>query len=445
MAKSTNQIAIDVAHRSMSGGLVTTWRRLSIEQKLLLLLLATTPSLIALVLIRLGLSPSTAAAACMTHLTDTQPRPTQVKSPLTVFDELEAEVNELKLQLTHLSDARLRDVALCESRAANASARLHELQSLMLIQRDKWRQETQETIAQLERERAHTAVPGAVVDATWTDLNSAHWSGVIRRKSTQDVSLGSQLDSAKTLRKLLRDRWLFFYGDSTMRVLFNALLDAIDAPPDARLLYGDACVEFMNATDSRHMCQCRLEHAHKDWTDPSTGLRISLAWKESMFDGAFDRRRFEDEEWIRGSKRRRPDVLVLNSGFHAYHMQSNDESIVFRGRNLTANVPFLVASEAEQLFALLSLYMSRGGCAIWRATNTVSRSDGRLAPQPFAALSHFVTPMLLRRGVHVFNATASLSASPPVTHASTDGLHYEAIAPIWATMLARSIDTLCTK
>jgi hypothetical protein len=433
------------------GPLFSTWRRLSGEQKLVLLLLATVPSLVALLLIRLT-SPSecvVVSTAATTSFAD-PPRATPARSPLTIFDELEAEVAELKLQLAHLSDARVRDVAHCEARSANATARVHELQSLLLTQRDKWRQETQETIAQLERSLASATaanrpvVPGAVIDAMWTDRDSAQWRAVIRRSATRESALGDRTEAPAALRSLLRNRWIFFYGDSTMRVLFNALLDAIDAPPNARLLYGDACVDQMNATDSRDMCRCRLEQAHKDWIDSSSGLRVSLAWKESMSDGEHDRRRFERDEWIAGQhKARRPDVLVVNSGFHAYHLQSRDEAIVFRGENLTANVPLRVAAEADELLEWLSLYISRGGCVIWRATNSVSSVSQRLAAAPFVALSRFVTPLLLKRGVHVFNATESLSLSPPASHASQDGLHYEPIAPIWASLLARSVEQLC--
>jgi hypothetical protein len=94
------------------------------EQKLVLLLLATVPSLVALLsdtIVTECADPMRPVPTAATVSSTSAPRATPPRSPLTVFDELEAEVAELKLQLTHLSDARVRDAAHCDARSANAT------------------------------------------------------------------------------------------------------------------------------------------------------------------------------------------------------------------------------------------------------------------------------------------------------------------------------------
>ncbi len=444
----------------MISTLSSSFSRLSSAQRLLLLVLAAVPSLLALLWLVL-LAPTASECVVAHNSTSSSdewpapPPPTPAPRPLTLLDQLQADKDDLTLQLSRLSELRARDAALCDERSANTSAKLFEAQSLLLTQRDTWRRETAQTIASLEQTIARMALgravtpiaPGVVVDARWTDLLAATWRGEIPRPGSRDLSV-SALESPSRVRALLQHRWIFFNGDSTMRVLFNALLDAVDAPPSARLLYGDDCREFINATDSRDMCRCRLHDEHKDWYDADSGLRISFAWKESLLDDEFDARRLARGEWVAPrlarDTRAQPDVLVVNSGFHALHLQSADESVVFRGERLTANQLLRAAAQADAFVDLLRAdFVARGGCAIWRATNTISRADRRLDRALFEALSDFVVPLMVRRGVHVFNATATMSATTPTTHSSSDGLHNEKIAPIWATLLAHAIHELC--
>jgi hypothetical protein len=457
----------------MISTLKSSFFRLSLNQRLLLLLLAAVPSILALVwLAAFGPKGAECVPVAAEHhnhnasLDEASGLRGAAPSlrPLTLLDRLESEKADLLLQLSRLSDVHQRDVALCESRSTDTATRLNELQSLALTQRDKWRQDTSHVIASLEESlanctrssaqsfnrvlQARLAAPlGAVIDAQWSDAVAAQWRGTVPRIAAGQPLSVAALESASGMRELLQNRWIFLYGDSTMRVLFNTLLDAVEAPASARLLYGDVCSEFMNATDSRDMCRCRLQRSHKDWYDADAGLRISFAWKESMLDEDNDARRLARGEWVVPrvvrDRRKQPDVLVVNSGFHAFHMQSPDESVVFRGDGLSLGMSLRVAGEADAFFDLLrSGFLAHGGCAFWRATNTVGRSQ-RLAAAPFASLSNFVGSVAQRRGVHLFNATASLSANPPPTHASDDGLHFEKVAPIWATLLAHAIRELC--
>jgi hypothetical protein len=206
--------------------------------------------------------------------------------------------------------------------------------------------------------------------------------------------------------------------------LFNALLDADRrAAKRASCCTATRAVEFMNATDSRDMCRCRLEQAHKDWIDSELGFARLVAWKESMSDGEHDRGAASSA--TSGSPglqvdKRRPDVLVSIAAFMPITCSRATRRLCFAANRLTANVPLRVAAvEADELLELAEFVHIARRLRIWRATNSVSSASQRLGRAPFAALSRFVAPLLLKRGVHVFNATESLSLHRRrATHAS---------------------------
>jgi hypothetical protein len=122
-------------------------------------------------------------------------------------------------------------------------------------------------------------------------------------------------------------------------------------------------------------------------------------------------------------------------------MFAADEDVVFRGNNLTAALLLRYASEATALMQTVRRHYV-DGCAMWRATNHVTR-ERRLHARLFDELNAYTLPLVRRNGLHALNATAQLTAAPPFVYESDDGFHYERIAPVFLTLFAHAVEALC--
>jgi len=133
-------------------------------------------------------------------------------------------------------------------------------------------------------------------------------------------------------------------------------------------------------------------------------------------------------------------ISILFHRYHALHLFSADENVVFRGANLTAALLLRYASESDLFTRLVRQHYS--GCRMWRATNHVSR-ERRLHAQLFDELNAYTVPLMRQNGWHALNATAQLTVDPPFSYQSDDGFHYERIAPIVLTLFGHAVEALC--
>jgi hypothetical protein len=136
-------------------------------------------------------------------------------------------------------------------------------------------------------------------------------------------------------------------------------------------------------------------------------------------------------------RRKQPDVLVVNSGFHAFHMQSPDESVVFRGDGLSLDMSLRVAGEADAFFRppALWLFGLTAAARVLARPPTPSVALAAACRGAFCEPEQFCGRSVWRRGAACTCSTRRRACLPIRRRRTpaTTGCTLKKVAPIWAT------------
>lgn len=229
------------------------------------------------------------------------------------------------------------------------------------------------------------------------------------------LTLAATLPTDAVLDSLLRGRWLYFVGDSTMRQLVEGLhtfAGYLPLPGQAALGQDDACRRsalWREQRDYAALLSCRDAKLRYEAGQLQLG-RLSYAWKARTFDAAADVPLFEP--WLRPlpappspvrSLRRvaaargvgvgsSPDIVVLNAGIHQF---ASEPGYTARGAevidtylraparyqarwfasalNQTAELLLLV----QRLRAVAAAAGRPPPCVVWKANNEAASASRR--------------------------------------------------------------------
>ena len=242
--------------------------------------------------------------------------------------------------------------------------------------------------------------------------------------------LGHEKMEVEAAKQCLNHKWLHIAGDSTGRQLFNSLVIAVDARHTHHLVtkYDDCVAPYhqrrmallktkprnKTAIIENHMwlCSCRQHlvfweqhfHAHRDGFD----FNITYSYKEWMYEpadlallqGKWPKKRRTGEtvgNLFEGFAHRKPDILIANSGAHAFHLPEMEldmpehDAVHEYARNTTKYV---------DLIQTQYLRPNQGTCFLWKANNVPPTHK---CPVHHYALNYVTVPAMLKAGLHVID------------------------------------------
>eukprot|EP01006_Ploeotia_vitrea_P057807 TRINITY_DN68293_c0_g1_i1.p1 TRINITY_DN68293_c0_g1~~TRINITY_DN68293_c0_g1_i1.p1 ORF type:complete len:436 (+),score=34.55 TRINITY_DN68293_c0_g1_i1:36-1310(+) len=235
------------------------------------------------------------------------------------------------------------------------------------------------------------------------------------------------------VKKCLDGKWLHIAGDSTSRQLFNSLLSALDTHHTHHIVqkYDDCATHYhqkrmslLKAKPKNHtaisenhlwLCDCRqhLIWWSQEFNKKKDGFdfKMTYSYKELIHEAAdmglmygnWTKRRYHGHvvgnlfaELADGNL---PDVLIANSGGHAFHLNQDDldnpsdAAIEGYAKNISKYVNFVHEHYLERKTA-------KKKCYLWKANNV---PPPKKCPNYQFALNFVTVPALLAAGLNVID------------------------------------------